>query len=127
MDTFAPKRLVRVRAGDDMSGVRNWLDDRVKLVTRERNNAYDVGSSNVNRVRVDRLWVDYIAKRRHADALVERKYSEFVSVNLDPGLPPKKLYDNLRRLGVINGPERSNGDVDVDRLSSFFFLKTVIE
>jgi hypothetical protein len=53
---------------------------------------------------------------------VERKYSEFVSVNLDSGLPPKKLYDNLRRLGVINGPERFNGDVDVERLSSFFFL-----
>jgi hypothetical protein len=32
-------------------------------------------------------------------------YSELVSVNLDPGLPPRKLYDNLRRLGAINGPE----------------------
>jgi hypothetical protein len=73
-----------------------------------------------SRVRGDRLWVDYIAKRRHADALVERKYSEFVSVNFDPGLPSKKLYDNLRRLGVINGPERFDGDVDVERLSNFF-------
>jgi hypothetical protein len=63
----------------------------------------------VNRVRGDRLvrlWVHYIAKRRHADALVERKYSQFVSMNLDPGVPPRKLNDNLRRLGVINGPER---------------------
>jgi hypothetical protein len=84
MDTFAPKRLVRVKAGDDMCGVRNWLDDRVGLAITERNDSYDV-SSNVNRVRGDRLWVDYIAKRRHADALVKRKYTEFVSVNLDPG------------------------------------------
>jgi hypothetical protein len=37
---------------------------------------------------------------------VERKYFQFVSINLDPGLPPRKLYDNLRRLGVTNGPER---------------------
>jgi hypothetical protein len=44
---------------------------------------------------------------------MERKYSEFVSVHLDPGLPPKKLYDNLRKLGVINGPKRFNGDVYV--------------
>jgi hypothetical protein len=59
---------------------------------------------------------------RHADALVERKYSQFVSVNLDPDLSPRKLYDNnLRRLGVINGPERFNGDVDVERPSSFFW------
>jgi hypothetical protein len=72
----------------------------------------------VNRVRGDRLWVDYIVKRRHADALVERKYSEFVSVNLDPDLPPRKLYENLRRLGV-NSPERFNDDIDVELLSSF--------
>jgi hypothetical protein len=64
--------------------------------------------------------VDYIANLRHAVALLERKYSEFVSVNLDPGLPSRKLYNNLRRLGVINGPERFNGDVDVERLSSCF-------
>jgi hypothetical protein len=67
----------------------------------------------------DCLWVDYIAIR-HADALVERKYSQFVSINLDPGLPPKKLYDNLRRLGFINGLDRFIGDVDVEWLSSFF-------
>jgi hypothetical protein len=48
-------------------------------------------------------------------ALLERKYSEFVLVNLDPGLPPKKLYDNL-----VCGPEWFNGDVDVERLSIFF-------
>jgi hypothetical protein len=37
MDTFAPKRLARVTAGNDLSGVRNWLDDRVVLAIRERN------------------------------------------------------------------------------------------
>jgi hypothetical protein len=63
METFAPKRLVRFRAGDDMSGLRNWLDDRVELAIMERNDSYDVWSGNVNRVKGDRLWVDYIAKR----------------------------------------------------------------
>jgi hypothetical protein len=59
---------------------------------------------------------------------VERKYSQFVSINLIHGLPPRKLYDNLRRLGVINGPERFSGDVDVKRLSSFFLsLSTGID
>jgi hypothetical protein len=40
-------------------------------------------------------------------------------------LPPRTLYDNLRRLGVINCPERFNG-VDVERLSNFFFDEIVI-
>jgi hypothetical protein len=57
MDTFAPKRLVMVKAGDDMCGVHNWLDDRVELAIRERDDSYDVWSNNVNRVRGDRLWV----------------------------------------------------------------------
>jgi hypothetical protein len=126
MDTFAPKRLVRIKAEDDMCGVLNWLDDRVGIAIRERDDLYGVWSNNVNRVRGDRLWVDYISKRRQADALLESKYSQFVSINLNPDLPPRKLYDNLRRLGVINGPERFGGDVDVERLSSFFD-KTVIE
>jgi hypothetical protein len=102
-----------------MCGVPSWLDDRVELAIRERNELYDVWRSNVYRVRGDRLWVHYIAKRRHADALVERRYSEFVSVNLDPGLPLRKLNDNLRRLGVINCSDRLTGYVDVERLSSF--------
>jgi hypothetical protein len=42
MDAFAPKRLVRVKAGDDMCGVRNWLDDRIELAIRERDDSYDV-------------------------------------------------------------------------------------
>jgi hypothetical protein len=92
----APTNLV---TSCDMSGVRNWLDDRVELAIRERNDSYDVWSGNVND---DRLWVDYYCM------LMERKYSDFVSVNLDPGLPPKKLYDNLRRLCVINGERFSN-------------------
>jgi hypothetical protein len=39
----------------------------------------------------------------------------------------KKLYDNLRRLGVINGHERFTGDVDVEGFSSFIFDETAIE
>jgi hypothetical protein len=79
----------------------------------------------VNRVRGDRLWVDFFAKRRHASAFVERKYSEFVSVNLDPGFPTRKFFDNLRKLGVINGPERFDGDIDVG--GSIIFVETIIE
>jgi hypothetical protein len=30
----------------------------------------------------------------------------FVSVNIDPSLPQQKLHTNLRRLEVVNAPER---------------------
>jgi hypothetical protein len=43
--------------------------------------------------------------------------------NLDPGLPPKKLYDNLRGLGVVNKPEGFGADVDVERMHNFFLLR----
>jgi hypothetical protein len=38
-------------------------------------------------------------------------YGGLVSANLDPGLPLKDLYDNLRRLVVFNEPERCSADV----------------
>jgi hypothetical protein len=42
VDIFAPKHLVRIRAGGYMYGVSNWLDDRVELAIREINDSYDV-------------------------------------------------------------------------------------
>jgi hypothetical protein len=35
MDKFDPKHLPSFKAGDNMCGVCNWLDDRVKLAIRE--------------------------------------------------------------------------------------------
>jgi hypothetical protein len=52
MGTFAPRRLVRFRVGNDMFGVRDWLDD---LGISKRNDLYNVWSSNVNRVRGEHL------------------------------------------------------------------------
>jgi hypothetical protein len=45
--------------------------------------------------------------------------SAFVSINLDPDLPPKKLYSNLRQLGVINGSDKVEVEVDVERMNQF--------
>jgi hypothetical protein len=59
---------------------------------------------------------------------VERKYSQFVSINHDPGLPLMRLYDNLRRLGVINDPERFRGfDVPVSTNVPEFSFVAVTE
>jgi hypothetical protein len=44
MDTFAPKHLVRIKAEDDMCEVLNWLDDRVGIAIRERDDLYGVWS-----------------------------------------------------------------------------------
>jgi hypothetical protein len=51
---------------------------------------------------------------RNADGLVERMYGGFVSVNLDPRLPQRKLYQNLRGLGIVNVNERLQVATDVE-------------
>jgi hypothetical protein len=43
-----------------------------------------------------------------------------VSVNLDPSLPQRKLYQNLRGLEVVNAPERVQVEMDVERLNNYF-------
>jgi hypothetical protein len=106
LDTFVPVRRIRVTEEDRLCSVRNWFDEDVELAVNARDAAYKVWYDNINRVRGDRLWILYVQKRRYADGLVERKYGGFVSVNLDPSLPQRKLYQNLRGLGVVNAPER---------------------
>jgi hypothetical protein len=56
---------------------------------------------------------------------VETKNGGFVSVNLDSSLP--LLYQNLRGLlGVANAPKTLQVDMDVERLNSYFFTRTLL-
>jgi hypothetical protein len=80
----------------------------------------------VSRVRGDRLWILYVQKRRYSDGLVERKYGGFVSVNLDPSLPQRKLYQNLRGLGIVNASERPQVEMDVERLNNYFLTRPLL-
>jgi hypothetical protein len=82
---------------------------------------------NINRVRGDRLWLLYVQKRRYADGLVKRKYGGFVTVNLDPSLPQRKLHENLCDLGIVNAPERFQVEMDVERFLQLFFDETFAE
>jgi hypothetical protein len=50
---------------------------------------------------------------------LDARRSAVVSINLDPDLPPKKLYSNLRQLGVIDGSNKVEA-VDVKRMNQFF-------
>jgi hypothetical protein len=56
---------------------------------------YFIHTVRIKNVSIFQLCEDYIAKRQHANALVEREYSKFVLVNLNPGLPPN---NKVRRL-----------------------------
>jgi hypothetical protein len=101
LDTFVPVYRIKVTKGDRLCSVRNWFDENVEVAVNERDAANKVWHDNINRVRGDRLWILYVQKRRYAEGLVERKYGGFVSVILDHSLPHRKLYQNLRRLGVV--------------------------
>jgi hypothetical protein len=98
----------------------------VKLAINDKDAAYKVWHENTNKVRGDRLWILYLWKRRYADGLVERKYGGFASVNLDPSLLQRKLYQNLRGLGVVNAPERLQVEVDVERLINLFLTRLLL-
>jgi hypothetical protein len=66
---------------------------------------------------------------RNADMLMawlKRKYGGFVSVNLDPSLPQRKLYQNLRGLGVFNAPERLQVEMDAERLNNLFLTSPLL-
>jgi hypothetical protein len=72
-----------------------------------------------NRTKGDRNWLAFADRCRIAKSLLDTRRSVFVSINLDPDLPPKKLYSNLRQLGVINGSNKVEVEVDVERMINF--------
>jgi hypothetical protein len=126
LDTVVPVRRIQVTEGDRLCSVHNWFDESVELAVNERDAAYKVWPDNINRVREDRLWILYDHKRRYADGVVERKYGCFVSVNLYPSLPQRKLYQNLRGLEVVNAPERLQVEMVVERLNNYFLTRPLL-
>jgi hypothetical protein len=60
--------------------------------------------------------------RRIAKSLLDARRFAFVSIDLDPDLPPKKMYSNLRQLGVINKVEV---EVHVERMNQFFVTRSL--
>jgi hypothetical protein len=71
--------------------------------------------------------MDHIrSNRRYADSLVERKYAGFVSEKLDPSLPQRKLYQNLRGLEVVNAPEKLQVEMDLERLNNYFLRRPLL-
>jgi hypothetical protein len=65
--------------------------------------------------------------RRIAKNLLDARRSAFVSINLDPDLPPKKLYLNLRQLDIINGSNKVEMEVDVERMNQFFVTRSLLQ
>jgi hypothetical protein len=102
LDTVVLVRRIKVTKGNSLCSVHNWFDESVEHAVNERDAAYNIGHDNINRVKEDKLWILYDQKRRIADGVVERKYGSFLSVNLVPSFPQRKLYQNLRGLRVVN-------------------------
>jgi hypothetical protein len=73
--------------------------------------------------RRDRL--AFVDRRRIVKSLLNTRRSAFVSVNLDPDFSPKKLYLNLCQLGIINGSNKVEMKVDVERMNQFFVTQSL--
>jgi hypothetical protein len=74
LEFFAPLRQIKVKEKEDLHGVSNWFDDEVEQAIRERDEAYSVWHGNINRVRNDNLWLEYVIKRRIANNLSQSKH-----------------------------------------------------
>jgi hypothetical protein len=85
IDVFAPMQCTvhtfKVGRSNSLSGIKHWMDNDVEQAVAERNRAYDVWRGNMNRVKGDR-------RRRIAKNLLDAHRSTFVSINLNPDLPP---------------------------------------
>jgi hypothetical protein len=69
---------------------------------------------------------EYEESRRIAKSLLDAHRSTFLSINLDPDVPPKKLYSNLRQLGIINESSKVEMEVDVERMNQFFVTRSLL-
>jgi hypothetical protein len=101
------------------------MDSDVEQAVAERNRAYEIWRENVNRVKGDRNWLVFADRCRIAQSLLDARRSAFVSIKLDPDLPPKKLQSNLRQLGVTNGSNKVEVEVDVERMNQFFVSRNL--
>jgi hypothetical protein len=107
----------------------HWRGQRSQLTrvwSWESTSGMLLARSGMTFVRWDRLWILYVRKRRYADGLIERMYGGFVWVNMDPSFHQRKLYQNLRGLGVLNAPERLQVELDVERLNNYFFTRPLL-
>jgi hypothetical protein len=120
IDIFAPVRTVKVGRSGSLLGIRDWMDSDVEQAVAERNLPYEIRRGDMNRVKGYRNWLAFADRRRIAKSLLDGRRAAFVSINLDPDLPPKMLYSNLRQLGVINGSNKVEVEVDVERMNQFF-------
>jgi len=123
LDHFAPVRRVKVKVEEDLHGISNWCDAEAQQAIAQRDEAYKVWHGNINRVRGDGLWSAYLEKRRVASNLSNFKHNRFVSGKLDPQLPSKKLFQNLRSLGLIKESNPAVTNMDVNRMNDFFLKK----
>jgi hypothetical protein len=51
------------------------------------------------------------------------KHDCFVAKSLDPKLPAKQLYQNLRGFGLMKTSNQSQTEIDVDRMNKYFLKK----
>lgn len=88
----------------------------------ERYLAFALYSRNPNRDHGDNQWLDFVRKRDRANPLIFDAKKRYTEQNFDQNLPPKKLWNNLRREGIHNNAKKTEPaeGVDADELNTFF-------
>jgi Reverse transcriptase (RNA-dependent DNA polymerase) len=128
LDNFAPLKTIKSK-NTNLNDIAHWCDDTVEEAINARNTAYKIWRSNIHRIKDDRdrNWRDFREKRRLAKRVTVRKHSKFVGQYLNPRLPPKKLFTNLRKFGLIKCKNNQKVDVDAEQLSNQFAVQPADE
>jgi hypothetical protein len=123
LDVFAPIKYVKKKKPVGcVNGFENWFNEECQIAVDARNAAYKVWHDNINKLKGDNNWKFFTEKRRVAKRLTVYHHSNFVTSNLDPRLPSKKLFDNLRKFGIVKSKKSTKFDVNVDDLSNHFVV-----
>jgi len=96
-----------------------WFNNEVAEAIKNRGKAYNRWRRN----HTDFNWNQYLSARKHASQLTNTAKCDYYKSKLDPNLPQKNLWNNLKSMGVKNKPNQ-NCLADPDSLNQYFTSHT---
>lgn len=96
---------------------KSWMTDHIFSLTRRRDESYKTWKSN----RTDENWELHVQLRNQATSSITAAKRRYLFQHLSPSLSPKKLWDNLKSLGVTKSSDDSKCFEDPDTLANKFF------
>ena len=109
-EKYVPLKTIKPRKSD-----HPWFNDEVDEAIRNRGKLYNRWRRN----RSNHNWSQYLVARKHASMLTNAAKCNYYKSKLDPDLPPKNLWSNLKSVGIGN-KKSLNCSADANSLNQHF-------